>query len=548
MSIVLDNFDDLSVSQVDQAKQQLVRMMTEQQPSLQFQRGVLHDLLAYFGAIQGAKNSEEMRRLRESQSLLAVSADPSLADADTVDRIASNFLVSRKAGTQATGEVVVVVDSLVSATVSAGAVFEANGQQFLADTAVTARTSAALVLAPSDVLLQKRSDGTYAFNVPVTAAVVGPAGQLAEGAPLVLQKPFAHYQQAYAAADFIGGMSAETNAELIERFRYGISAKAMSGRSHMSAALREQLGFEDTVADSLIGAGDIEMQRDRHTIWPSSFGGRVDWYIRTQTEPRTATITKTATLIEKLATGHSIWQFELGRDEFPGLYRVDKVARLDSTGGAGYEIQLDARSADLSPLPDFDVLPDIVTAEEARFSRFQATVIQFKDTDIDTTGMTPHSATADYAVTVTAMGGIAAAQKYASRRDVRNAAGDCLVKAPIPCFVSLSLSLDMDPLQVGFDEAGLISAVMEFVNRTGFHGQLYSSAILDIAHNYLTGRSAVGGISMSGKIHLPNGSTYALADSIMLQIPDLPQHMVSARTTVFILSRDAVRVTQKTLQ
>jgi hypothetical protein len=47
----------------------------------------------------------------------------------------------------------------------------------------------------------------------------------------------------------------------------------------MRATLVEK--FPDIRDSSVIGAGDLEMTRDKHTVFPGSTGGYTDWYVGT---------------------------------------------------------------------------------------------------------------------------------------------------------------------------------------------------------------------------------------------------------------------------
>jgi len=70
---------------------------------------------------------------------------------------------------------------------------------------------------------------------------------------------------------------------------YGISAKVLSSRTNMHASLLET--FPDIRGSSLIGAGDEEMTRDKHTVFPGATGGYADWYVATTRQLQTATYT-----------------------------------------------------------------------------------------------------------------------------------------------------------------------------------------------------------------------------------------------------------------
>jgi len=539
MTIAITDLTTLPAATVQQATSELATLLQELNPSLQFSRGVLYDYLANYGGILAAKTQEEMSRLRRSLSLAEIIKDPSLADADTVSALASNFRVSRIAGQAATGVVTIVVDTLATITIAKGAEFAAGSQIVATTEAVTARTHASLVIGDTDTLLVEQTDGTYVFQVPVQAIVPGVAGQLAAGTQLTPVVLFTYFHVAYAAADFSGAMDEETNAELVERFRYGVSAKAISNRTNMAAAIREQTQFKDLVADSVIGAGDAEMTRDQHTIWPGSLGGRVDWYLRTQGTPKLHTLTKTATLVSKTSDKRGIWQFSLGRDEVPGFYRVSRIAPVNADNIGQYAVTKDTRGYDLTNLTG--IAPDIENSQEAAYSRYQTAVIQFRDTDTDTTALTINSSTAEYSIVVQGMPWIKDGQDYVDTTEVRNVANDCLVRAAIPCFVRLAVTAYLPVDAKDLVERDIATAIMAKVNSSGFTGRLAASPLAQVIHEHLPAGASLSLIDLLGTIRNTDGTQTVLHSTEALEIPTNGD--TSARTAVFIIAENDIVIT-----
>src|SRR5690606_19111947 len=145
-------------------------------------------------------------------------------------------------------------------------------------------------------------------------------------------------------------------------------------------------------------------------------------------------------LLEKGSDGFGTWQITFDRDEFPGLYLARVTPATQTVAFSGeFEVTETIRDLDLTALDTGDaVIPDLDPAAEGAFSRFEPVTIRFRETLSPVGALTVGSSEADYFVTVLAMPSIAEAQEYASRRGVRNVAGDVLVKAPVPCFLRLS--------------------------------------------------------------------------------------------------------------
>ena len=546
MSLEISNLSELDPAAVTQTRETLAQQLQETNSSLDLKRGVLHDLLLNYSAILATATQENIDRLRQSNSLMAISADPTLADPDIVDGVMSNYRVTRKEGTKAVGSVTIVVSVLSTVTISSGTVFEADGKQFKSDASYVARTSESNVQSSTDRVLTPLGDGNYAFTINVVAAETGSSYLLSKNTLFVPTTAIVNFVKAYATSDFIDGTNTETNSELMARLQVGIACAAMSNRVNMASLLQEQAEFQDVVASSIIGYGDAEMQRDQHSIFQISYGGRADWYVRTQQLPRQLGLVKESTLIAKLPDGTSTWQFSVSRDEAPGFYDITGIQLTDMAEVAGgFGITSDIRANDLTPIAG-ELLPDIVSVQEGAYSRYQTTVIQFHDTLTDVSSLAI-GATKDYAVTVRYMPLIKEIQSFVGNRDHRNYAGDILIKAPVPCFVSLSFTIDGrtgDPLP---DAYAIKDDLTQYINSLGFRGRLYASDLDDLIHNHLYGETSVGAIDMFGQIRYPDGTVQSLRSTESLIIPSEPDYMVTSRTTGFIVTADDIAISARTV-
>jgi hypothetical protein len=532
MAIEIENLDDLDATSVAQQIAALTQLVQEKAPSIDVKRGVLHDLLLYYSGILATKNQEEMDRLRQSQSIAAIQADPTLADDTVVDNIASNYRVARKAGGFAGGAVTIIIDSLQDTTIAVGSIFTAQGKSFITEQPFVGRTSSALVTADSDRLITDREDGTYSFEISVVAQEEGEASQLVKGTALVPDIIPRTFIAAVAAEDFIGGFGEEQNAELVARFVNGMATKTMSSRSNMSAYLREN--FTSVVADSLIGFGDAEMLRDRHSVLPISLGGRADWYIQTQPLYRTYGANVEATLVEKKGDGLGVWQINFDRDDYPGLYTVT-ISPKDQEN-TFFAITALVRGFDSTAVDSNDgFVPELANASEAAFSRFQTVSVSFKDTLTSVTGLTEGVSKKTYTITVKAMPSIAEIQDQVSQRSARMVAGDTLIKAPVPCFVSFGAKILLMPGQAAPTTSLVADDLATLVNHWGYRGLLPVSALLDIIHNHLSPGALVESARLTGRIEYPDGTFRLLTSPEVLEIPYEPSKLVTSRTVLFFL-------------
>jgi len=533
MGITVTSIDDLDAADVAALQDEFSQLVAERHPEIETIRGPFHDLISYFaGGISGGVNQEEISRLQQSMSLAAIEANPALADDDYVDAVLSNYGIARKTGNKATGEVTIVVSVDETNVISGGLIFTASGVQFQVDRAYTAVPSTTASVGSSERILQPLGDGTYSFTIDATALVIGDDGNISRGTQLVPVAPPDNYVTSYAATDFTGGTDTELNAALLQRLQLGIAAKVMQGRVNIEALIKSQSAFEDTLKYSIVGYGNPEMLRDQHGIIPISSGGRIDIYARTSPLPQTLALTKNATYMAATADG-GIWQFSIDKDDAPGFYEVVQVILpSDPADTSGFEITSDVRGLDL---PDDQFAPDLLTAVEGAYTRYQTAVIKFEDTTTNHGSLTPGTSKQDYTVGILTMPLIGDLQTFCNRADVRHLASDVAVKAAVPCFLSINLEIQIGSETTAPTTDEIKTALAGAVNNLGFPGQLHASIIHDVVHNYLTSRQAVGAIDLHGRIRRPDGTNQIIRASDVLRIPDDPGNLVTGNTVAFIL-------------
>ncbi len=532
--------DELSQEAVDQSLSLIQAMLQEQHPELDVAASGLVGLLLRPGAELAAAAQEDFNRYLRSSSLKQILADPINADTEMVDIVMSNYGLTRQPGSLASGKIAIVVSKKITTTVPAGSVFVGGTSEFRTEVSYSAKTSSVNVDSDTDSVLVALSDGNFKFTIPVVALQVGSASLLKQGTLLTTTAPIPNVVRIYADEDFIDGVDEESNSQLIARQAEGIAAKTVCNRINCAALLRDV--SSNYVALSIIGAGDKELLRDKHSIFPGSFGGRSDWYFRDAADIAVTQLELECVLHEKTSDGYGIWQCDIDRDTAPGFYDVSRVVPADT---AEYEGSLtvteDIRGFN-TQYSDGELLPDIETAVEAVFSRYQTAVIRFKDTTTLTAGLTVAESTKSFLVSLRVSPKIAEVQTAVSNRGTRFLFGDVLVKAPIPCFVSISFSLLGRPSAELPNVDAIKTAIVNYVNGLSFTGHLFASDITRIIHSYLPSGVSVSAIDMLGKLLKPNGETQTLHSREVLEIPDDSVNMVSARTVGFVTYKDLVLV------
>lgn len=543
MALTISDFEIAALDQLDsenvqQLLTQLATQLQELNPQLDLKRGVFKDTLVYYHAVLETAIRTNLQRYQSARSLQQITADPTLADETTVDEVLSNWGVTRRIGTQATGPVTIELDAPRSVTVPAGLTFEANGRSYLSLETYISRTSVNQLSSSTDRLLVQLSNGNWAFTITVEAVEIGSNAKLNAGDLIVPERTIAGYVTSYVTSTFSDGTNTETNAQLLEELQQGIAAKTLSNRVNMQAYLRSLPQFASLTNQSIVGYGDAEMLRDQHTIFPISFGGRVDWYIRGQESLQRLAYTVTATCIS-VDTASSVWQFSLGKNEVPGFYEVSRIRRqTDANLNSGFEIILDQRDSDLT---GDGFVPDILTVAEGAYTAYQTATIRFVDTATAVTSLVIGQ-TAEYVCDITGTSLIAAVQELVSGRDVRSYGADVLVKAPVPCFVQVNLQINKTAGDADPDVDGIRNAIVSLINQTDFIGRLDGSRIVDVVHNYLQNNLSVTGLDLLGRIRNPDGTVQYLRDSDSLVVPEQPAKMVTAKTVQFYAEAAGVTI------
>lgn len=539
----MSSVQNLTELDPDKAEQKLLfvrQLVSEELPTLQVSHGVVNDLVLNPAALLAAARDEDMDRLRRANSLAAIEADPTLADDDYVDDFMSTFyLISRRDGSAARGTITIVVSEAIPTAIPSGAVFSSGTSQFRTASSYLAVTTESNQVSDTDRLLVERSDGNYAFNIDIVAVEPGVAGMLKRGTLLTASFNIQNLVTIFVESDFSGGVETETNTGMLNRLPEGLATRTLSSRTSITGVIRDS--YPDVVAVSSIGFGDAEMLRDRHSVFPVSVGGRVDCYVQTSALPLDVTLTLEATLIEKTDDGKGNWQLSIERDSAAALYDIVEIVPVGESNVVGsFETINTVRGYDLTNILG-QLAPDIETAAEAAFSRYQTSVVQFHDDFTATSALTVGD-TADYSVTVRQLPDIAGIQALLASRATRNAAGDVLVKAPVPCFTRVSFTLEAKPGTVLPDYTQIQTALAAHVNSLGFVGRLSASELAAIIYGNITGKVTVGTIDMYGRILRPDGTVRPVRSTETLLIPYEPDSMVTPRTTLFFLDPRSVAI------
>jgi hypothetical protein len=551
MSLEISSLNELDATKVAAMVSTLTQLVQERHPEVEITRGVFHDLVLYFNGILNAAVRENVERVLQSKSLLQITQNSALADDALVDQVLSNFNITRDNGTPAAGLATFIMINPVTTRITSANTFTVNNLDFRTTRNFTIVPTADKVVTENDRALRAVGDGTYAVTLPVVATAVGVAGNIKRGTPIKATFTPDNVAKIYATSDFTDGRDPSTNEDYLKKLASGLAAKTIGGRKSYDAFIRNQKDFENILHVSVLGCGDPEQQRDQHSLFPISGGGKIDVYVQTNAHAQEQDHLITATFLGNTTNG-TLWQAILPRDLSPGFYDVVRVLppqRLSDTApiviSGGYNVVEDIRdinTVNAAYAPDMQYIP------ESAYTPYQTAVIRFEDTDKLSTGLTANSDTALYTVTTRSMPLVAEIHDFLTSRENRARATDILVKAAVPCFTRISFAVHIDANDVISDATILEMkrAVVAAIANVGFSGQLHASLISGAVHKFLTGRQAVHDIDMFGQIRRPDGTTAYLRDNVLLTLPFDPGRMVTGRTTAFLTGIDDVEITPMT--
>jgi hypothetical protein len=543
MALQINKLSELDPARVAELLALFSQWVQERHPEVELSRGVFHDLVLYFNSALNAAVQENVNRVMQSNSLLAITQNPEIADPDIVDRVLSNFNLTRGVGTTAAGEAIVIVNKPINTTVISGVNLTANGVRFLPARAFTGVPAGAPTNFEGARALVPVGDGTYAFKIALVAVNPGASGNIPRGTKLTPDVAPTNVNSIIAATDFTGGTDALSNAEYISKLADGLTAKTIGGRKSFAALIRAQPEFQNINHLSIVGFGDAEQKRDQHGLFPVSGGGRVDIYAQTNSTAQKIEQILPALYIGPAVAGDltagTIWEITLDKNTAPGFYDAQRVAKINDVQNTGYDIISRVLGYSFANL---DYAPDIQTIQESAFTRYKTLTLQFIDSDTQPVNLITRQSTAIYSVTTIGMPLIGQLQDFLNGRDMRCRTADVLVKAAVPCTTTIGFTIQKTAGTANPDIAAIKKEIVAAIAKIGFTGQLSASIISSAAHKYLTDQQTIINMDMFGKITRPDNRVIYLRDSSKIDVPNDPENLVSAKTVVFLTSEDDIEI------
>jgi len=270
---------EITALDISDAEKYLESILQEKYPDYDFSPGSpLRDLLIGPFSYVYALMRKQMESLRSLQSLLTLENQDTLDASEAIDRILSNWMLSRGSGNYARGVVTVQLLDKVDVWIPKSTTFTKSGSlTFVPD------TDEEIVAISSDELDQiVNANGEtvgYIFRLPVVATQTGTNYNIESGRFQKWTNFSPYVSSVYNEFAFTGGKDIETNSELIARARTALSIRDLNSIRSIDAVLRDQFSY---ISDVVVkGFGDFELRRDYHPELRLHMGGYADVYINT---------------------------------------------------------------------------------------------------------------------------------------------------------------------------------------------------------------------------------------------------------------------------
>jgi hypothetical protein len=472
--VIPDSFDALADADVLSSEKLLGALWSSADPTIDVQTGALLFLLLrpFATLLETAKESFRMGGKQSDLNYLLTA--PLEQVSELLDVLAKNYRTSRKTGTASSGKLRLVFSRRVTVSIGPADVFVANGIEFIPIQQWTADSREGFITGELQFYPMPDGSGHVHLDLPVSATRNGFLGNLTRGMDVSsVRGNIPYFVRAFAVETFVGGSDDESNHDLVQRMFLGISAKVLSSRINMQASLLETFpGIRDS---SIVGAGDNEMTRDKHTVFPGATGGYVDWYVATAEQLQTATVTlEHFHVIETLPDGFVIYAIDLLEKHFPCLYWVTEI--VDAVTNAPCDIT--GQSKHISEMSTDS--PKVFSDEEAMFTAYQLTEVRFTGPANLQTIM----------VSGTYMPHIKEIQDWVLRCGQSPIGLDVLVKGAVPVTTSFSAVLNI-PVGTEVDFSSLQGKVAGYINSIPFDGVLSLSGLIALLHTALPSGSYV---------------------------------------------------------
>lgn len=462
----------------------------------------------------------------------ALSSYPAALHADIRTFIAERHAVTASSATLATGEVRLVLRNNSSPLVIAsGTRFNAGSVAFQTVQPWIVQSSTAAGVRP----LRPLGDGTFYATVPVVAVVAGASGNIVAQTALSVSVSIDRLVSASAESNFVGGAEANSLAWILQSIRSNTFSRSLGSRDQITAWLQSNPLIGGVSQVGVVGFGDVELKRHIHPFLPLQRAGLADIYLAANYHPVRHTQTLQAVVLSTSPTDSRL-HITISRDVSPGFLEI--VSVTDNETGLPLTILTETRGLDLTATYD-QQLPMLEVPYHGGFSAFQTAELTCS---LGVLGLAAQSQRS-VSVTFVKVAGLDIAQSVVSGRTVRSLAGDTLIRAAIPMFVSIRVSLQTQFETLTPDIQAMQTAVSDEVASRPMRAQLTSSDVMRAILPYLPDDIVATEVMFDARLVLPSGVVRRLTNNSILSVPVDPDAQVTPRTVAMYCSPADVQFT-----
>ena len=312
-----------SQTEFDSAEQSVLDVLETSAPSLITKAGsVVRELIVRpFALIHAWFKSAFSRQLTESTaSYLSSSTKTDNADADL---LASNYFVSRRAGTRSKATIAVTTSSSYI-EIQANSPFSVDSTTLVTEHRIIATLSGAFELKNNIqyVPSMQVDSSTYIVLIPVVTRDIGDI-EILPGKEVTVGFVNSRILGAELVSAVTGGSDTETDSELMSRARYNTAESGIGSYYGLSKKLAPA---PVTVLDiGLVAGEDKPLYIARHNSVNINAGGFVDCYVKTQNQ---ASVNTLPVIAEKTGSESGIvkYKISLAGQGFSGIYRITGIS------------------------------------------------------------------------------------------------------------------------------------------------------------------------------------------------------------------------------
>lgn len=488
---------DATIQQFESSRQLVRAAIRAAAPAADLRDGTaLGELLVRpFSAVAAdlAKMAERAVASRSRASITDASPDEDVA------AVLAAYGMTRRAGSRASGSVIVRVLGAGARTIPAGATLSADARVFTVTGGphVVAETGGTIQLFQGDA-----TAATWYFVLQVVATAAGADHNITSGTALTFGAGApGDVISVSAYADFHGGADKEPATAALARIPAAVTTRGLCTRGSIVATLQDPtlVGLE-VAAASVHGFGDPVQLRGAATPVGGGPSSCVDAFVRMSAAPERSAFTARGS-----RGVDGVYTISLGADVAGDVWYVAGVADPDTHPGAGYVYAV-------APVMVHGSGHSADAADAATYARGA-----FQELRILVRGVASSDQSRTFKVTAVMNRGIVAAQAYVDRPDVRPCGLDLMIRSPTPIVVSASLAVQAP---AWLATRAIQQAVADVVNAWSFTRNVAVSQLVAAVHaaGATAVRTDVGGIRLTGALHTASGAVVPLPARTSLRL------------------------------